>query len=454
MEGGEYIEIAGGAITEKIDGDYDIYSGRHIINTAGKSVIETGKERGVSFGEPKSPAPPVLKSKCMILFRPYSGWSGEFGFDWIRAGDTGQKGDTWYKDIIGNYRDSGGNLHDLYDGVGGFKQDTKKYDKLITTFKSFIVPWKPKIHGNPYLYITPVLSLLKGNKATLTLKIDIAEEPKEIKLKNNGKDISEDKDITFNHTIIETKSKGKHKLLNYLTIECKNEFNKDKIIEVMAVDKDGVEHLAGQLKILANALHKKIKVLFVKITTSRGIGTITGEKERLEKYMQQAYVNVEIKNISLNLSSDVNFINTLRANANVHQYLDDKLRTARFPSGVTVGNLYDNFFRIYFINEVIQQNDGSYLLGQAQSIPSKTVYVLNLAATAQAAGVAFESVKTTATHELLHAIGLYHSFDNNSLFTLKKYLTDNIMDYYTISTDIKAKQMYKWQWEFVRSKLI
>lgn len=54
-EGGEYTEIAGGSITEVVADNYDIYAGRHIVNTAAKSVIESGKNKGVRFGAPKSP---------------------------------------------------------------------------------------------------------------------------------------------------------------------------------------------------------------------------------------------------------------------------------------------------------------------------------------------------------------------------------------------------------------
>lgn len=69
------------------------------------------------------------------------------------------------------------------------------------------------------------------------------------------------------------------------------------------------------------------------------------------------------------------------------------------------------------------------------------------------AKVPFETVKTTATHELLHAIGLYHTFDNDSSITFKKFNTDNIMDYYSTVTAIIAKQTYKWQWEILKNKI-
>lgn len=213
--------------------------------------------------------------------------------------------------------------------------------------------------------------------------------------------------------------------------------------------------VCSKLKILANSLaHQKNRnVLFIKVTSSAGTGSTNGEADRLKKYMRQAYINLNIKNLNLNLSHDSNFIPKLRSNSGIHQYLDHKLRTSKFPDGSLLGTRYDSFYRVYFISEVITLSNGSYLLGQAEKIPSKTVFVLNLQATATAAGVSFESVKTTATHELLHAIGLFHTFDNDGPLTFKKFETDNIMDNYSQTTAIIAKQTYKWQWEILKNKI-
>ena len=49
MEGGEYIEIAGGSITEIVEEDYNIYAGGHIINTASKCIFETGENKDVKI---------------------------------------------------------------------------------------------------------------------------------------------------------------------------------------------------------------------------------------------------------------------------------------------------------------------------------------------------------------------------------------------------------------------
>ena len=47
--------IVKGKITERVKGDISIYSASNIIETSLQSIVETGKEKGISFGQPKRP---------------------------------------------------------------------------------------------------------------------------------------------------------------------------------------------------------------------------------------------------------------------------------------------------------------------------------------------------------------------------------------------------------------
>lgn len=40
-----------------------------------------------------------------MKFRPHDKYKDnpDFGFDWLRAGDSGQKGDNWFGGIMGKY---------------------------------------------------------------------------------------------------------------------------------------------------------------------------------------------------------------------------------------------------------------------------------------------------------------------------------------------------------------
>jgi hypothetical protein len=451
---GKKIRIVDGEMTITAKGNYSMYATESNIDMlAGKRVVAKGSGKGVVYGKYKDP--PLMKgtSESMVLFRPHSAYDGEFGFDWIRMGDTGVKGDTWYRNIVGRYFTGTTNTQEeIYTG-GVFRSVAAEYDKLLRTFENFIVPWKKYKNGKPFLYTIPVLSLLPTKSAKLSIKIEIKELPDKLIVRQR-KSTGKEKDFfTFSKKNLPIK-KGVQKLNDFLEITCKEEFSKDQVIEIIGV-KNGIEHVAGAIKVLKNsaANQRKTKVVFVRVKTTNGLGSVANEKERLEKYLNQAYVNVELKIITIDLTTDTVLRTKLNSNSGIHAHLETKLRAGKFPDGTLVGNKYDSFYRVYFLSEVIALSSGGYLLGQAQGIPSKAVFVLNLQGTATQAGVSFESVKTTATHELLHGIGLNHTFGNTSLFTFEKFRTDNIMDYYTTSTDIKAKQMYKWQWKIVQGAI-
>ena len=48
--------IVKGKITERVKGDISIYSASNIIETSLQSIVEIGKEKGISFGQPKRPS--------------------------------------------------------------------------------------------------------------------------------------------------------------------------------------------------------------------------------------------------------------------------------------------------------------------------------------------------------------------------------------------------------------
>ena len=49
------IRNVGGTITKTTGGDHKIYSEGNIVQNAGGTITETGKEKGVSFGKPEKP---------------------------------------------------------------------------------------------------------------------------------------------------------------------------------------------------------------------------------------------------------------------------------------------------------------------------------------------------------------------------------------------------------------
>ena len=59
--------IVKGKITERVKGDISIYSASNIIETSLQSIVEIGKEKGISFGQPSKP-PEYQPENTIILY--------------------------------------------------------------------------------------------------------------------------------------------------------------------------------------------------------------------------------------------------------------------------------------------------------------------------------------------------------------------------------------------------
>jgi hypothetical protein len=104
-------------------------------------------------------------------------------------------------------------------------------------------------------------------------------------------------------------------------------------------------------------------------------------------------------------------------------------------------DIYKDYHKVYFISE-----DAQGLYGLALDIPSKSAVIFE---------VGFGD--STVAHELLHAMGLYHSFDDDGDFSMEYHLTDNIMDYSDMNEPplplINVVSTWHWQWPIIRKNL-
>jgi len=421
-DGGTYTEIAGGSITEIVEDNYDIYAGRHIINTADKSVTESGANKGVKFGTPAKPPATEIKAKCIVQFRPNTTWTGEYGFDWIRLGDTALNGDNKYKDIVGKNRNAAGQVSENTNYGANLVPDIKEYNKLLQQYNLVKIAWKPDF------YIVPWLALYKGKTATLSLVLETVESPKKLEFKYN------EKLFQLNHKEIADKSKGKKTLSNYLTVKCIESFNVDQYIDVLA-DKE----LVGRLKVYKNGKtdRKKVNVVLACVKTNVGgiakRGLVTGEAAKLQKHLGQALItpNTVVDN-SVDLSTDAvfnqRFIVGGQISYNGHALHDYMLKNHDLKKK------HPKSFIIYVFD--LPASSGTMGVGgEAYDIPSDNALVFSIATRR----------KTALVHEFLHGLGLQHTFGNDSTFTYTKGKTENIMDYLDIRCAI-----WKWQWDIIR----
>ena len=392
-----------------------------------------------------------IKSKCMVKFRPHNKWQGEFGFDWLREGDSGQLGDTWFRKIMGRYYNetSFSTLFTDTNRWGYFKKEPNMYDRKLRLYTNLQINWK-SVKGKPYLYPVPMLTLLKGNIATFNLKLEIKEKPKKLTFEfaNDATTYLE-----LNKTEITDIREGKYTLYNQLSIKCIKEFDDIQILYVKADDK-----ICGAMKIHPNTsqFRKNINVVFITVGTNINgkieYGFSYGNaKQVFKNHLNQALVIPNIvPSIILDCTSNdfkSRFCSRIGSkylftnSSNLKEYLERKLIEQ-------CGNIYDNYYKLFFIGEEYITSEGNvngFSYGNSKF------------------GVYFKGHnESTIAHEIMHAMNLPHTFasvDEGTLlakFTYEAGQTNNIMDYshWPFFGNKPRITTYHWQWRVINSKIL
>ncbi|MEP6806245.1 MAG: hypothetical protein ABI892_17090 [Flavobacterium sp.] len=468
-----YKLTVGGKLIVNAKGDIKSYAKENIEINSEKTIKISGVEKGVTSGKPEMVAI-YVNEKCLVHFRPKNNWNGEnYGFDWVRTGDTTIKGDTNYKKIIGKY----GSLYASRGGV--LTQSNDEFRKLMSKFNphtffvkdksgkkkavNYCVPWlciypenivKQIKQKDGTLKPTEVKSGFKNTTAILKTVVAIDKKPEKLELDYDTK-LFKIVNAAFPLSV------GRHEI--EITITCLKEFSSDKPIKVVATYKDAKgkleKSLAGKINVIRNKERYKINVLFVNVWTNinnakkpNKANTI-GRDIELEKYLNQGLVNPLFETVTLKLDTDIdpvtkkitnrktnfntisNSIGGINPNipdgsiGDIYKFLNTELyKTYSFKK-------YQDYFKVYFIKE-----DANGLYGIGRSIKKaddfRTILVYKI-------GFA----DSTVAHETLHSMGLYHTFDNNSDFTFEIFKTDNIMDYSDTATPpLPVISLYHWQW--------
>ena len=79
-------------------------------------MAATVKIKGYSDTTTSILIPQVVKPEVTLHFRPHSSYAGEYGFDWMRLGDTCLDGDIDYKNYVGRYgyQETGSDPEDVF----------------------------------------------------------------------------------------------------------------------------------------------------------------------------------------------------------------------------------------------------------------------------------------------------------------------------------------------------
>ena len=512
MEGGEYITIAGGSITEIVEEDYNIYAGGHIINTASKCIFETGENKGVVFGKPQMPPPKVLDAKCIVHFRPTKNWAGEFGFDWYRLGDTNIAGDVSYDTILGQYytkdpnadvtlrnedvnkwyvprKDAkGADIAGLYDEF--FKPDPQpaafagnsKIDSLKNLYGFYNYSLKNDAAGKPMqkvyfisrIALYPKSANLGNFEANLRLNLEFegGNKPDKIVFEMDNKlmDGSHPLVSIDKHTIPK-EDIGKHK---NIIITCKQDFEEDKEIKVWAVitpaGKPEVRKEAGILKMIAPCKRKTLDVVIVRVKTSAGIGnrkSLDEFKRNLNQGLITLNITEQIQGLNSRLQPIKIDITNPENNFNLVDF-DRKFKVSNNDISIRTGlaefldqqlekehpQLYTNHFKLYFFNNSCNRKELPGDDGNAEGGGTSEVAGFSNLNTSN--GVMFSGhTISTIGHECMHGLGLHHSFFSLAPYTYRALKTDNAMDYshWPIDPISKAirpalKTISTWYWQW------
>ena len=399
--------------------------------------------------------------QCVVYFKRSENYNGEYGFDWFHLGEKENmsKGDYKFVDTIGHHyeTDKDGNKVTCTDGNAAYKYPFEvlptQVNKKENSFEYFTIGFKlAKAYIGvtaleKFTYYVPRMTMMPGTEVHLIAEIELDGEenkPKDIKLQFDKADC-----LKLSHTNLSVRA-GKVTL----TISCTGELKEKRTLTAVTDDGDTV----GKLFILPNSKQhqRDIKVVFVKVKTNLDekegefkIGIVNPSAKTLFlNVLHQALVNVDegVKEVEIDCTEE-KFAENFRYLKGI-EYGIDESKDQSLQEYVmkkmkdTFKTTYEGYYTVFFFGDKCFTNGGR-LNGYAYF---NSTY-----------GVFFDGYNfATVPHEMLHAMGLPHSFDYQGVpFAYKYHTTDNIMDYSHHSPNpIERMSLFYWQWRILNNKII
>ena len=429
-----------------------------IFNSQG--IIEMRGEQGTNeFNQAFSYQKAVEEKakRCVVYFKRSENYNGEYGFDWFHMGEKENmsKGDYKFVDTIGHHyeTDKDGNKVTCTDGNAAYKYPFEvlptQVNKKENSFEYFTIGFKlakARIGVTAleeFTYYVPRMTMMPGTEVHLIAEIELDGEenkPKDIKLQFDKADC-----LKISHTNLSVRA-GKVTL----TISCTGELKEKRTLTAVTDDGD----IVGKLFILPNSKkhQRDINVVFVKVKTKldgqkEKTGTVIPESITLFlNVLHQALVNVDVKEVEINCT-EKEFTENFRYLKGIEYGIDESkdqlLQEYVMKKMVTAfTTTYKGYYTVFFFGDKCF-TDGGRLNGYAY--PNSTY------------GVFFDGYNSaTVPHEMLHAMGLPHSFDYQGVpFAYKYHTTDNIMDYSHLTpSPIKRMSLFYWQWGMLNNNIV
>ena len=429
-----------------------------IVNSQG--IIEMRGEQGANeFNQAFSYQKAVEEKakRCVVYFKRSENYNGEYGFDWFHLGkeEDMPKGDYKFVDTIGHHykTDKNGNKVTCTDGNAAYKYPFEvlptQVDKKRNSFEYFTIGFKlakARIGVSPledFTYYIPRMTMMPDTEIHLIAEIELDGEenkPKDIKLQFDKAD-----GLKLSHTNLSVRT-GQVTL----TISCTGELKEKRTLTAVTDDGD----IVGKLFILPNSKkhQRNINVVFVTVKTKldgqKGkTGTVIPESITLFlNVLHQALVNVDVKEVEIDCTENEfaeNFRYLKGIEYGIDESKDQLLQEYVMKKMVaTFKTTYKGYYTVFFFGDKCF-TDGGRLNGYAY--PNSTY------------GVFFDGYNSaTVPHEMLHAMGLPHSFDYQGVpFAYKYHTTDNIMDYsHHEPNPIKRTSLFYWQWGMLNHKIV
>jgi len=445
-------------------------------------------------------------SEVEINFRPrhnFSGdpYNGEFGFDWMRLGDSLLDLDHPYKTaIVSGYEERFGT-----DTNTEFDTEKKAYRALkkeyinLPLFRPDNLILNPEpdddlrdddnLYYLPYLNLYPETAIGTPNppcEAKLYANVHIRSVVKVLEY-----ELVYNKNLfTVDMNIDEFPIQGKDKEHDVkVNIKCIREFDKDHYIKIFArtqvADQIPETKFAGIIKVCKNTWitdRRQFPTVLVKVRTNVLLQTDTdrigiindttcpNETANLSKGLYQSliYTNPVITEIDLSNNnkfhvgkpgSYINVNEEILPHANNNNLQSDLRKVLEIQKG----KKYNNYFKIFVFDLLTPLIDGGRTIGNVDGIGVHSVNLYR------------ERDNTTMVHEVLHGLGLLHTHKerihntNPSEFypvtnpdvkyvfhhaqadggAYSNLATDNIMSY----NGAMRKTTWKWQWKKMKSNI-
>lgn len=407
----------------------------------------------------RRPAPPEEKQEeakeCTVLFRRSAKeeYDGSFGFDWLRTGDTGEKGCEWYRNLMWSVEQYDLLAHSEYKFFN--QRWRENYDKYRAMSK-YVIPW---------------VTLMEDQTARFRIKMEVEQPSGPLELKVTGAKEA----LSLNLTCLDGDVVGNYFYHTELEVTCTSRFSVETAIEVWAGDE-----LVGKMIFVPNNKVYEIDIDIVTVETlvdgrKTSMTPSEDELDRLRKMLQQVYVVPHFTFYTLDLtekpkSKDIgdgkHFMPLYETIADPKLpilEIEDKGKTLfeilwklntghKIYKNSTIGTKGFGSIHAYF-NHMFKKRypkaQGDYAL-----------YFIN--EIANCGGVANEEEKaacvfkenyndgsSTTMHELLHCFEILHPFDEKGTYIFRKFHTDNIMDYVYESINDKTpdKKISLWYWQ-------